>query len=151
MAILRIEASAVTPTHDKDLSNARHRQLIGYTGLALPWLLILIVLWREGRPVWEGLDSVSAYYYTGANALFVGMLFVLGLFLAAYEGYENRFQKWDQGCARIAAVAALLVAFFPTEAPHVEGITRLAWWGPWIGRIHFGAAVVLFVMFAVFC
>lgn len=152
MAMLRIEPSASTPRrHHDDLSNARHRQLIGYIGLALPWLLILIVLWRDGRPVWEGLDSVSAYYYTGANALFVGMLFVLGLFLAAYEGYDNKFQKWDRRFARIAAVAAVLVAFFPTAAPQVEEITRLAWWGPWIGRIHFGAAVVLFVIFAVFC
>jgi len=149
--MLRIEPSASTPRRHGDLSNARHRQLIGYIGLALPWLLILIVLWRDGRPVWVGLDSVSAYYYTGANALFVGMLFVLGLFLAAYEGYDNKFQKWDRGFARIAAVAAVLVAFFPTEAPHVKGITPLAWWGPWIGYIHFGAAIVLFVIFAVFC
>ena len=26
----------------------------------------------------------------------------------------------------------------------------MAWWRPWIGRIHLGAAVVLFVIFAVF-
>lgn len=150
MAMLRIEPSAVAPRGHDDLSNARHRQLIGYIGLALPWLLILFVLWRDGRPVWEGLDSVSAYYYTGANALFVGMLFVLGLFLTAYEGYDNKFQKWDRLLARIAAVAAVLVASFPTAAPQVEGIKALAWWRPWIGGIHLGAAFVLFVTFAVF-
>ena len=146
-----IDSPASTPTREKDRSNARHRQLIGYIGLALPWLLILIVLWRDGRQVWEGLDSVSAYYYTGANTLFVGMLFVLGLFLVAYEGYDNKFQKWDRLFARIAAVAAVIVALFPTAAPQVEGISPLAWWGPWIGRIHFMAAVVLFVIFGVFC
>ena len=151
MAILKIEPSASTPRRHDDLSNARHRQWIGCIGLALPWLLILIVLWRDGRQVWEKLDSVSAYYYTGANALFVGMLFAMGLFLAAYEGYDNKFQKWDRRFARIAAGGAFLVAFFPTKAPQVEGITPLAWWTPWIGRIHFGAAVVLFVVFAVFC
>lgn len=151
MAMLRIEPSASTPRRNGDQSSARHRQWIGYIGLALPWLLILIVLWRDGRPVWEGLDSVSAYYYTGANALFVGMLFVLGLFLAVYEGYDNKLQKWDRRFARIAAAAALLVAFFPTAAPHVEGITPLAWWRPWIGCIHVGAAVILFVIFALFC
>lgn len=149
--MLRIEPPASTPKSHDDLSNARHRQLIGYIGLALPWLLILIVLWRDGWPVWEGLDSVSAYYYTGANALFVGMLFVLGLFLAVYEGYDNKLQKWDRRFAKTAAAAAVLVAFFPTSAPQVEGITPLAWWGPWIGRIHFGAAFVLFAIFAVFC
>jgi len=151
MAMLRIERSASTPGSHDDLSNARHRQLIGYTGLALPWLLILIVLWRDGWLVWRGLDSVSAYYYTGANALFVGLLFALGLFLASYEGYDNRLQKWDRRFARIAAVAAVSVAFFPTAAPQVEGITPLAWWGPWICCIHIVSAVVLFAVFAVFC
>ena len=151
MALLRIAPSASAPKRPDDLSNYRHRQLIGYIGLALPWLLILVVLWRDGRAVWEGLDSVSAYYYTGANALFVGMLFVLGVFLFAYEGYDNKFLKWERLFAKIAAVAAVLVAFFPTAAPKVEGITPLAWWDPWVGRIHFGAAVVLFVIFAVFC
>lgn len=151
MAMLKIVPSVSMQRRHGDLSNARHRQLIGYIGLALPWLLILIVLLRDGWTVWEGLDSVSAYYYTGANALFVGMLFVLGLFLAAYEGYDNKFQKWDRRFARSAAVAAVLVALFPTAAPEVKGITPLAWWGPWIGRIHLGAAFVLFVIFAMFC
>jgi hypothetical protein len=151
MVMLKIMPSASKPKNNKDLSNDRHRQLIGYLGLALPWLLILIVRWRDGWSVWEGLDSVSAYYYTGANALFVGMLFVLGLFLSVYEGYDNKFQKWDRRFARIAAVASVLVAFFPTKAPQVKGITPLLWWRRWIGDIHFGAAIVLFVVFAVFC
>lgn len=152
MALLTIQPSESTPPKRRDdQSNARHRQLIGYIGLALPWLLILVVLWRDGLAVWEGLDSVSAYYYTGANALFVGMLFVLGLFLAAYEGYANKLQKWDRCFARIAAAAAFLVAFFPTAAPPVDGITTLAWWDPWMGRLHFWASIVLFAAFAVFC
>jgi len=151
MSMFTINPSAALPKSPDDLSNARHRQLIGYIGLALPWLLIVIVLWRDGRPVWEGLDSVSAYYYTGANALFVGMLFVLGLFLATYEGYNNKFRKWDRCFAGIASAAAFLVALFPTAAPQVEGITPLAWWSPWIGRVNFAAAIVLFGIFAVFC
>lgn len=152
MALLTIQPSESTPPKRRDdMSNARHRQLIGYIGLALPWLLIVVVLWRDGLTVWQGLDSVSAYYYTGANPLFVGMLFVLGLFLAAYQGYANKLQKWDRLFARIAAAAAILVAFFPTAAPPVDGITPLAWWAPWMGCLHFWASIVLFAAFAVFC
>lgn len=149
MALLTIPSSE--PKRPDDASNYRHRRLIGYLGLALPWLLILIVLWRDGPVVWQGLDSVSAYYYTGANALFVGMLFVLALFLFAYEGYKNRYQKHDRLWARIAALAALLVAFFPTAAPKVEGIAALAWWTHWAGYVHLLGAFLLFSAFAVFC
>jgi hypothetical protein len=149
MALLEIKTSE--PKRLDDQSNHRHRRLIGYIGLALPWLLILIVLWRDGSTVFLALDSVSAYYYTGANALFAGMLFVLAIFLFSYEGYDNKLQKWDQRFAKGAAVTALLVAFFPTKAPQVEGIAALAWWGPLVGIVHFAAAVALFLIFAVFC
>jgi heme A synthase len=149
MALLTIPSSE--SEKPDDLSSYRHRRFIGYIGLALPWLLILIVLWRDGPLVWEGLDSVSAYYYTGANALFVGMLFVLALFLFAYEGYKNKYQKHDRRWAKAAALGALLVAFFPTAAPQVEGITALAWWTKWVGWLHFGGAFLLFGAFAVFC
>jgi hypothetical protein len=147
MALLKVMSSE--PKRDDDQSGHQHRRLIGYIGLALPWLLILIVLWRDGPTIFSGLESVSAYYYTGANALFVGMLFVLAIFLFSYEGYDNTLAKWDRGFAKAAAVAALLVAFFPTEAPN--GIEPLAWWRGWVGVVHFSAAVSLFLIFAVFC
>lgn len=51
-----------------------HRQLIGYIGVVLPILLILLALARDGVARWQSLDSISAYYYTGAVAAFIGML-----------------------------------------------------------------------------
>ncbi len=57
-----------------DLSGHAHRQLIGYIGLVLPILLIVIALRRDGVKLWRSLESISAYYYTGAVAAFVGML-----------------------------------------------------------------------------
>jgi len=131
-----------------DASDYRHRQLIGYIGLALPWLLILIVLLRDGPDVWSKLDSVSAYYYTGAVSLFSGMLVALALFLFAYDGYKNDSHWADRFCSVTGALAALGVAFFPTGAP--AGITSLGWVEPWVVRIHFGSAVALFTVFAVF-
>jgi len=42
-------------------------------------------------PQWDLLNSISAYYYTGAVAVFVGVLFALSLFLFTYPGYERVF------------------------------------------------------------
>lgn len=59
-----------------DLSGHAHRQFIGSLGLVLPLLLWVIAGLRptEGLPRWELLGSVSAYYFTGAVAAFVGIL-----------------------------------------------------------------------------
>jgi hypothetical protein len=131
-----------------DLAGDRHRRLIGYTGLLLPFFIIALVKKRDGELLWGNLTSISDYYYTGANAAFVGMLVTLALFLFAYRGFGNR-QNWaDLWVARIAASAALVVAFFPTRVP--LGFTALQWWGDWVGVVHYVAAVVLFSMFALF-
>lgn len=131
-----------------DLSDHAHRQLIGYIGLVLPLLLILMAMVRDGVAQWRSLDSISAYYYTGAVAAFVGMLVALALFLFTYRGYKNKYYWADRAASITAAVAALGVAFFPTAAP--AGMTPLSWWSPVTGILHHVFAVVLFTMFAVF-
>lgn len=131
-----------------DLSDHAHRQLIGYIGLVLPILLVLIAVVRDGMERWRSLESISAYYYTGAVAAFVGMLVALALFLFTYRGYKNKYHWADRGAAMTGAVAALGVAFFPTAAP--AGVAALSWWSPTTGVLHHVSAVVLFTMFAVF-
>ena len=127
-----------------------HRRLIGRIGLYVPAILIVLVLWRDGPEIWGRLDSVSAYYYSGAVAVLTGMLVTLALFLFTYDGYRNDEDHWaDRLCSIVAGVAALGVALFPTSAP--EGIPALPWVKPWVVKLHFGSALVLFVMFAVFC
>lgn len=139
---------AEAPSRTDDLSVNAHRQLIGYIGLTLPFLLIFIALARDGVERWRSLESISAYYYTGGVAAFVGMLVALALFLFTYRGYDNKYNWADKWAAKIAASAALVVAFFPTDAP--VGVSTLTWWTPITGRLHYVAAVVLFVMFAIF-
>jgi hypothetical protein len=131
-----------------DLSDNAHRQLIGYIGFVLPFLLILIAVTRDGVQRWRNLESISAYYYTGAVAAFVGMLVALALFLFTYRGYANKYNRVDRWAAKTAAGAAVVVAFFPTKAP--EGVSALPWWTPATGVLHHVAAVVLFTMFAIF-
>lgn len=131
-----------------DLSDNAHRQLIGYIGLVLPFLLILIAVIRDGIERWRSLESISAYYYTGGVAAFVGMLVALALFLFTYRGYANNYNWADRWAAKTAAGASLVVAFFPTKAP--VGVPALLWWTPTTGVLHHVAAIVLFAMFAIF-
>ena len=133
-----------------DISGHRHRQVIGYLGLALPILLVQCERLRPNAASdqWSG-DSISAYYWTGAVSLFVGLLAALSLYLLTYRGYANDSHKYDRGAAIIAGTAAALVALFPTTPPH--GIeTMLPWWARWINVTHMAAAITLFSMFAVF-
>jgi hypothetical protein len=132
-----------------DLSGHTHRQVIGYLGLALPILLVQAERWRPNAPsdLWRG-DSISAYYWTGAVSLFIGLLAALSLFLLTYRGYANESYKYDRGAAIVAGVAAALVALFPTTPP--AGIAPLPWFHDWIGIIHAVSAIILFSMFAVF-
>jgi hypothetical protein len=135
--------------HPDDLSGRSHRQVIGYLGLALPILLMLLVRLRPNPATdkWLG-DSISAYYWSGAVSLFVGLLAALSLFLLTYRGYANAYHKYDRGAAIIAGIAAALVALFPTTPP--SGITPLTWWASWINATHMAASITLFSMFAVF-
>jgi len=72
MVKLTPEPESKVEERPDDLSDHAHRQLIGYVGLVLPLVLIVITLLRDGVERWRSLTSISAYYYTGAVAAFVG-------------------------------------------------------------------------------
>jgi hypothetical protein len=130
------------------LSQQAHRRLIGYLGFFLPVLLYLVAGLRpsDGLPPWQVLTSVSAYYYTGAVGIFIGVLFALSLFLFTYPGYEG--EHADRVLGTLGGLAALGVALFPTTAP--GGLVPPTWWTPTIRTIHYGSAVSLFVVFILF-
>jgi len=132
----------------RDLSVGAHRQLIGYLGLLLPIVLYVLAGLRStaGLPPWELLSSVSAYYYTGAVGVFVGVLFALSLFLFSYRGYEN--EPVDRIIGKIAGVAALGVPLFPTTPPLVS--LEPSWWHPAMHKLHVVSAIVLFGSFILF-
>lgn len=147
MAVMTFTSTGPAP-RKSDMDS--HRRLIGRIGLYVPAILIILVLSRDGPDIWGRLDSVSAYYYSGAVAVLTGMLVALALCLFTYDGYRNDEDHWaDRLCSIIAGVAALGVALFPTSAP--DGIPALPWVKPWVVKLHYGSAVVLFLMFAVFC
>jgi len=137
----------MSPTAES-LSQQAHRRLIGILGLLLPLLLYVFAGLRHtvGLPAWTPLNSISAYYYTGAVAIFVGVLFALALFLLTYPGYKGVIA--DRLLGLVGGTAAILVALFPTSAP--DGLSAPTWWSPYMRTVHYLSAVVLFVVFILF-
>jgi hypothetical protein len=131
-----------------DLSLQTHRRIIGTLGLILPVFVYLMAGGRPtaGLPRWELLGSVSAYYYTGAVGVFVGVLFALSLFLFSYRGYKGVCA--DRVVGTVGGASALFVALFPTGAP--SGLTAPSWWTEATRVVHYVAAVTLFAAFILF-
>lgn len=132
----------------ESMSQQAHRRLIGILGLLLPILLYALagLLPTVGLPRWKALNSISAYYYTGAVSVFAGVLFALALFLVTYPGYRE--VAADRVVGRLGGSAAIVVALFPTSAPH--GLSTPSWWRPNMAVIHYVSAVILFVAFILF-
>ncbi|MEV8517880.1 hypothetical protein [Dactylosporangium sp. NPDC051484] len=87
------------------------RAVIGFIGLALPFLLVLGDLALAGGGI---RGSLSAYFYSGMRDVFVGALCVTGLFLVTYKVFEHNL---DNLLSLVAGVAALGVALFCTDRP----------------------------------
>jgi len=83
--------------------------LIGVLAFAIPLVMVFGSKYLTGCP--EILDSISAYYHTDMRNWFVGILCCVAFFLFAYNGYERR----DSIAGTVAAIGALIVAFFPTS------------------------------------
>jgi hypothetical protein len=89
------------------------RLFIGLLGLLLPVLLLGFGYWLDGHPVPR--DSLSAYYYSGVGALFVGVLTTVAFFLIAYRLVDvKNLENW---LSILAGLAVLVVVLFPTKRP----------------------------------
>ena len=107
------------------------RLLMGLIALALPFVVTALST--------TDLSSISASYYTEARDAFVGMLFVVSAFLWAYNGHAPA----EGRASKIASLAAILVALFPTACDSCKsGIVSV---------IHYLSAGTLFSILAYFC
>ena len=107
------------------------RKFVGWIGMLLPFVLLIgNAVMSEARP-----DSMSGYYYTPMRNFFVGALCALGVFLIAYDGYDNV----DRWITNIAGLCAIGVAFCPTKPSG-----QLATWQNVVGDIHVVFAVCTF-------
>jgi hypothetical protein len=107
------------------------RLLMGLIALFLPVIVSILAA--------KLLTSISASYYSDARDMFVGLLFVVGAFLFAYNGHSET----ESLASKIAAVSALFAASFPTAC---DGCPSGAG-----SIIHYAAAAILFSILAYFC
>ena len=142
------------------------RKAIGWIALSLPFTLALGENVRDWAfsvdPTAERAfieSSISAYFHTGMREVFVGTLCAIGVFLLCYRGYERR----DNVAAKIAGLAALVVAMFPTAERSREAtdasevlIDSATLFSSarvpdpaYVGVLHLAAAVIFFVTLAV--
>ncbi|GAA2611899.1 hypothetical protein GCM10010399_48480 [Dactylosporangium fulvum] len=82
------------------------RAVIGFVGVALPFVLVLGD-WALEHGSLLAKGSLSAYFYSGMRDVFVGCLCVTGVFLMTYKVFEHTL---DNLLSSVAGVAALGVA-----------------------------------------
>lgn len=84
-------------------------KLIGVLGMALPILLWLFLLISTGRL--EELESISHYFYTRSNPIFIIILSLMAIFLMIYK----RDKPIDFFLSFFAGLCALIVVILPTD------------------------------------
>ena len=87
------------------------RLVVGFLGIALP----LVFIFMEAYVLKGGVHvrgSLSAYYHTSMQDIFVGGLCVIGALLATYMAGE--WKSLDFWASLVAGLAVLGVVFFPT-------------------------------------
>lgn len=107
------------------------RLLVGVIAFALPMVVVIL----SSNP----LSSISASYHTEARDAFVGMLCAVATFLFAYNG---RYLL-QATLSKVASVAAIFVAYFPTSCDECKADT--------ISAVHLVSAAVLFLILSFFC
>jgi hypothetical protein len=108
--------SAVNRDRAYTLSYRTIRLTVGVLGVLLPILFII----GEAAVLTGGFHfrgSISAYYHSAMQDIFVGGLCVIGLLLATYMSGEPR--SLDFRASLLAGIAVLGVVFFPTSRPEL--------------------------------
>ena len=109
------------------------RKIVGYLGTSFPFVLAVgaAVLFSSGMQT-----SVSSYYHTGMQDVFVGTLCVIGFFLLSYRGYERA----DDIAGDLACLFAVGVAFFPASPDTIVANSERV-----IGYVHLAFAALFFL------
>lgn len=126
------------------------RKAVGIIGVSLPIVLFVGTVILGHCCHIQG--SISKYYHTVMQNVFVGSLCAVALFLWTYKGYakkedDKKMLPGDNVAGNLAALFALGVAFFPTRIT-VDDLTQcitVIYDREIIGKLH------LFWAFLFFC
>ncbi|TDW97516.1 DUF998 domain-containing protein [Dinghuibacter silviterrae] len=117
------------------------RKGVGILGILLPFLLVAGLAFIFDQQDLE--PSLSHYYYTRMGAAFVGTLCIVAFFLYCYRGYDMA----DRVTSRLAAIFALVVAFFPADPAPLYSVMSFSC-AYWVHVVHFVSASLMFLVFA---
>src|SRR5438045_295151 len=93
------------------------RTSVGIIGILLPIILIIgEAFFLTGSVQVRG--SLSAYYHSSMQDIFVGSLCITGLLLITYMAGMPR--TWDFWLSLVSGFAVLVVVFFPTWRPGIS-------------------------------
>jgi uncharacterized membrane protein len=135
-----IPVPVTPPSGDGDdgyvLSYFALRRIVGYMGIALPVIVFFVgLVW----PPHEFLGSISAYYYVPfAGDIFIGLLWVIGVFLWFYD-----YRKPDNVLTSLAGTFAICIVLFPTTKNDSPASLMS------VATIHKTSAALFFVILAV--
>lgn len=128
------------------LSNPERQEIDEHTGKLIVGIIALSLAAYTSQAsleiAGERILSISESYYIGGSAKYVfgGSLFAIAAFLISYNGRSVP----QMIMSKIAAIAAVGVAWFPCLCPHDPPYTGGSW-------IHGFSAGVLFLILALFC
>lgn len=136
------------------------RKAVGILGVSFPIVLVIGTITDGGYN--EIQISISEYYHTNMQQIFIGILCAIAFFFFAYKGHTKQ-GNLDSLLGDMACLFALGVAFFPaipTEShsfgifdPHSGVFTDssdVAARNQLIASIHFTSAVLLFLTLSFF-
>lgn len=119
------------------INTVRLRALIGWLGMLLPWIVVLLIGYIP--------SSISATWYTNACTVFMIILGSASMLLISYKGYE----KIDDILLTCSGVAGLGICLFPCSVSSVRGDVGTFLIDSEISNaIHFVCAVIFFGILA---
>ena len=125
-------------------SEYRIRELLGWLGILLPYILVLAnaialnITNTQGEAL---LPSISHYHYSFAGLIFTGVLMAFALLLISYKGYKDS-STWftDNNITNLAGAFAMVVVLVPTTWESGLLTTPNKHVDDTLGLIHLGAA-----------
>lgn len=91
------------------INTLRLRALIGWLGMLLPWIVVLLIHYIP--------ESISATWYTNACTSFMIILGSASFLLICYKGYTTS----DDVLLTCSGIAGLLICLFPCSISEVSG------------------------------
>lgn len=100
----------------KSIDTIRLRKTVGWLGMLLPIIVLVLCLVFQCVPGHIFPDSISAtYYFAPTITPFMGILIAASILLMCYRGYE----KTDDVVNTLTGIAGLCICLFPCSSPEM--------------------------------